>query len=33
MLAVLRHYPSGVNLLLASAFMLTLGRAITDPRV
>lgn len=31
MLATLRHYPLAVNLLLASAFLLTLGRAITLP--
>ncbi|NWB98508.1 MFS transporter [Pseudomonas gingeri] len=31
MLATLRHYPAGVNLLLASALLLTLGRAITLP--
>lgn len=31
MLTVLKQYPSGVNLLLASAFVLTLGRAITLP--
>jgi MFS family permease len=31
MLATLRQYPLGVNLLLASALLLTLGRAITLP--
>ncbi|MGC1332156.1 MFS transporter [Pseudomonas sp.] len=31
MLATLRHYPLSVNLLLASALLLTLGRAITLP--